>query len=560
MDSSLGWSTIIANRETIAPHSLTFDRLQILLGTAPGVGKSWSFEILKNGSTTGLICVISDAATSAIDATNSVGFSAGDTITLRSVPTGTPAGSGSIRWNIRQSATGMTAIFGGAQQNLNSGAIRFNEIMNYTGWVIDENLVKSMIPTGGTISNLHIITSVAPGGATSYTIDISKNATPQSVSATISGASVSANDTSNSFSVAAGDFIALRSSPSGTPTTAFLKWSCSFSPTNDGESFLTGSYGSSVAQSGSVYGWLKARGNWHTTESNRQVLGADFTVKALYANVNPAPGSGRSRTFSFRVNSSTSSAVAPISGTNASANITGQSVAVADGDLINLLHVGAGSPAVTNYVNTGVLLYAASASQASDTLTDDFNDNSLDTALWNATGTVNETSGQSQIPSGTSITYAELQSDIQYTLAGSYASSQLVDAGNQSLASWEVYPVILTIDASNQLFWYVNQGTLYAESRVAGSNTTQYSVAYNSSTHAYLRIREASGTTYWDTSTDGINWTNRASATNPIAVTGLYQGWVAQNYSAEATTTTAKIDNFNITPPAANTSAMLLMF
>lgn len=51
----------------------------------------------------------------------------------------------------------------------------------------------------------------------------------------------------------------------------------------------------------------------------------------------------------------------------------------------------------------------------------------------------------------------------------------------------------------------------------AGANA---SVTYNATTHRWWRIREFGGTVYWDTSSDGITWTNRKTeATSGFTLT-----------------------------------------
>jgi hypothetical protein len=66
-------------------------------------------------------------------------------------------------------------------------------------------------------------------------------------------------------------------------------------------------------------------------------------------------------------------------------------------------------------------------------------------------------------------------------------------------------------DADNYLTMFVSGGGFYARLRQASVNTTSALPAYNATTHAYWRIREAAGTVYFDTSSDRASWTNRYS-------------------------------------------------
>lgn len=135
-------------------------------------------------------------------------------------------------------------------------------------------------------------------------------------------------------------------------------------------------------------------------------------------------------------------------------------------------------------------------------------------------------------------------------LTGYSITNQLVDVGSRSLSSYEVYPLYATIrgDPSNQVFWFINAtNDLRAYKKVAGANTIVASGTYSSATHKYFRIREASGTIYWDTSTDNTNWTNFTSTSNPFAITSMTIGQEVGT-SGEATTTAAVFDNFSFAP------------
>jgi hypothetical protein len=86
---------------------------------------------------------------------------------------------------------------------------------------------------------------------------------------------------------------------------------------------------------------------------------------------------------------------------------------------------------------------------------------------------------------------------------------------------------------------------LRAYKKVAGVATQIASTAYVADNHRFLRIREASGTTYWDYSADGITWTNLTSQANPITMTALEVAIEAGTYASEASDTSAKFDDFN---------------
>jgi len=88
-------------------------------------------------------------------------------------------------------------------------------------------------------------------------------------------------------------------------------------------------------------------------------------------------------------------------------------------------------------------------------------------------------------------------------------------------------------------FNYATSGTYSDPDQV---NVTPYDPVE----HAWVRIREASGTVYWDTSPDGATWTNRRTLATP--------SWVTTNLCSAGFDTNrangshyAEFDNLNTT-------------
>jgi hypothetical protein len=179
-------------------------------------------------------------------------------------------------------------------------------------------------------------------------------------------------------------------------------------------------------------------------------------------------------------------------------------------------------------------------------LVDNFDDNSLDTGKWAewTGGDVSETSQQLRITSTTSSSYKGMESVSSYDLIGSYAVVELVHALT-GLTDDGTF-LQLYLDVTNTITLFVYNDTLTAEKQVAGSYTTIASTAYNGTNHRWLRIREASGTVYFDTSADGLTWNNFTSTPNPFTLTALVASLFIGTDSANAGTDTAIFDNFNV--------------
>lgn len=191
--------------------------------------------------------------------------------------------------------------------------------------------------------------------------------------------------------------------------------------------------------------------------------------------------------------------------------------------------------------------YHIVAEGSTATLADDFTDGVKGDA-WFSFGT-----GVSEAPTYLELTvasgganYKGYETSSYYDFTGQSVSAQLLNAGNQALVSLEVYPVFVYKDANNSLFWMVSGGFIRAYKKVAGVLTQISSAAYNAGVHRYFRIREASGTTYWDYSTNGYNWTNLTSAANPITITSVDFQLQAGVYASEASSTVIQIDRFNL--------------
>lgn len=189
--------------------------------------------------------------------------------------------------------------------------------------------------------------------------------------------------------------------------------------------------------------------------------------------------------------------------------------------------------------------------QAAELLKDNFNDNTLDTVtIWNKWGGGNivNTNGRLELTSGTTGNYYGMQTWDSFSFRDTYQSMEVVDVGNQSIVSWSIQPVSVFVDSSNKYYVNINQGNLEARHVVAGSDNAFASIAYNATNHRWLRIREGSGTVYFEYSADGISWTSWASETAAMNLNSVLLEVLIGTWQAEALTTTAILDNLSIFP------------
>jgi hypothetical protein len=187
------------------------------------------------------------------------------------------------------------------------------------------------------------------------------------------------------------------------------------------------------------------------------------------------------------------------------------------------------------------------------TLTDDFDDGSLNTGLWTAysdTGTsLAETGGQLQLAlraNGTG--YVGVFSVAQYDLTGSHLLVECPDAGTGG--SGRTASLEIDLDGSNSLKVLVDGTGIMAQTVIAGANTSFGITTYSAVNHRWWRIREDAGSVYFEVSPSAWpgTWTALYSRTNPFALTAVTLKLFAGTYSSVATPGVPKFDNFNLLP------------
>ncbi|HEX2203962.1 MAG TPA: vanadium-dependent haloperoxidase [Longimicrobium sp.] len=186
------------------------------------------------------------------------------------------------------------------------------------------------------------------------------------------------------------------------------------------------------------------------------------------------------------------------------------------------------------------------------TLVDNFNDNSTDTAKWTAYGDplpvsdrIRELNGRVEIrPASGGTGYSGYAACTTYDLTGSHVSVELVRAMSPRVAG-EAY-LSLGLDANNWINLAVWDGRIGVNRRVAGVLSHPHSVPYDPARHRWLRLREAAGVTYWETSADGESWEVLFSQANPFALTAVTPEIGGGTWEASPAPGVIVFDNFNV--------------
>jgi hypothetical protein len=300
---STTWQSTHALGSCTIPIDGTFSNLYARFPTAIGAGTSYTLTVHKNGTTDmNVTCQITDAALTASDTVNTAAFSQGDTFSYKCVPAGTPTANGIVQLGILFEATtpGESMVFGSASGVSNSVASYIP--LGGTTFSATENLASVVFPTDGVLDRLYVITSGTPGGAATYTFEVMKEGIVEAgLSAQVASGATTANDTTGSVSVAAGETISIRCTPASTPTSRNATLSMRWVPTVSGESVLFSNTIVDPSNSATRYFNLNGFNNsGNATEANAyNVVPYACTIRDLRVEVNTAPGAGNTRAITL---------------------------------------------------------------------------------------------------------------------------------------------------------------------------------------------------------------------------------------------------------------------
>lgn len=167
---------------------------------------------------------------------------------------------------------------------------------------------------------------------------------------------------------------------------------------------------------------------------------------------------------------------------------------------------------------------SGSSPYAMSMLGDDFDDGRVNTATWvtNTGGSGVETSeGRLRITVAPGVD-TNFTSARTWNLAGSKLTAKLCavpalnGSSNCAASMW-----VTSTTAGTRIGWRydASTGVISAQSQTSFSDGTPTNLTYSAIDHAWLRVRESSGTVYWETSSDGWDWTVRRSLATPSWVT-----------------------------------------
>jgi hypothetical protein len=352
----------------------TFSNLRVKLTTdagGAGSGKSWTLTFRKGGVSQALSTTILDDNDTGVDAVNTVAVVAGNSVSIIITPANTPNAETIIYYSVTFTPTvvGQSLVMS-STGGFNIGNVDTNYLALNDGSVTSttESNTSNIMPTAGTISDMYLLLSAAPGAGKTRVFTLYKNGAPTTITATISGAAATTgNDITHSVAVVAGDTVSLESDPNGTPSSSQLRFGFKFTATQTNESLVLGSGyigGTTVPTAVGTYAALipneQLSSGAIAAEATYQSLGNASLLGKMYVWTSNTAGAGNDWAFTVNVNGVNSSLTCSIADANNSANDTAHSATVADGDLISLQIIPTSNPTAGSYVKFSMVSYVAS--------------------------------------------------------------------------------------------------------------------------------------------------------------------------------------------------------
>lgn len=179
-----------------------------------------------------------------------------------------------------------------------------------------------------------------------------------------------------------------------------------------------------------------------------------------------------------------------------------------------------------------------------------------DLTLWpGAFGGASIVGRRLQIPEVSS-TYAGIASDTGWDITSSSVFAQVTPLPQPGNGSRESYmQVFVAGDTTSWIgFFQSGDSTLYMRRQKTGVNSDT-SMTYDPVAHSWWRLRVATSAAYWDTSPDGITWTQRRTMTHGLTLTNVELDFSAGAWATE-TSDYMYVNNVNV-PPSGNFMAFM---
>jgi len=188
------------------------------------------------------------------------------------------------------------------------------------------------------------------------------------------------------------------------------------------------------------------------------------------------------------------------------------------------------------------------------TLTDNFNDNSIDTSKWSFYGPLQEVNQRLEFrPEGNPAGYAGCKSLVPYDLTDSFLQVEVSQVLRASVPSAQT-SLFARGSGTDKLVFIASSGMLTCFQSTAGKPDTQFaSVPYDPERHRWWRLRESGGVLHGEVSANGKEWTalfsRQLETAARDALTSITIELQAGCWQASSSPGMAIFDSFNISAP-----------
>lgn len=322
-----------ANAQTLCPGAITLNNMKIWASAAPnGAGKSWTVLVRKNAGDTAMTATITNAETSATY-TGDVAIAADDNLAVYVTSANSPDAA-ILYWEIKYTptTTNQQMFMGRGTALATSGTQYFVPKYSMSTAAASSALVFS---TAGTVSNLHLELSAAPGVDASRIFTARLNTIAQTLVATAGAADTAASDDAHPIAVVAGDYVDITSTVTGTPAACNINWGFIFTPTTADKWMLSTCGATAMGVLSRVYYGISQYDMADTTETDVSQYVTALKITNCYLQLSGAPGSDKSYTLNLRDDAQNSSPqLQVIIANTATAGNASATVNVADNSLL----------------------------------------------------------------------------------------------------------------------------------------------------------------------------------------------------------------------------------
>ncbi len=183
-----------------------------------------------------------------------------------------------------------------------------------------------------------------------------------------------------------------------------------------------------------------------------------------------------------------------------------------------------------------------------DVFTDDFEDGVTGTMWgwgWQDTGTPVTESGGHAIFTLNTPDYSGYSTSRWFNLHDGRFFIEIPVMVNVLTDAEVIFHALGADDPGERLTFVQHNGALELSTRGGGTTTVVDSVSYDATGHRWWQLRSTGGTTYWETSPNGIDWTVQAMVPDPAFIGHARIELEVGTYQPETSPGQAHIDNMN---------------